>query len=311
MTSTFEAAPGITGIDTKMTGRSRVTSAYLVDADEPVLVETGPSASAEEVHAGLDGLGIGPGDLAHVVVTHIHLDHAGGIGHIASLFPEATLWVHERGARHLADPTRLVQSAAHAYGGEAELQKLYGTVRPAPADRLRALIDGDRIDLGNRALQALYTPGHASHHVALADSSTDAIFTGDAVGVHLPDVGFLRPAAPPPEFDLEQAITSIRAIRARARGTLMFSHYGPTRDVETVCDRAVVTIRTWSEAVRAGVEAEEDAGAVERRLREATKADIRGLSEDQLDRLEAVGGYRLNAMGLTRYWRERLEDQSS
>ena len=112
----FEVARGITAIDTFYGGRERYTAAYLLDADEPAIVETGPTTSFEPVVAGLERLGIGPADLAHIAVTHIHLDHAGGVGRIAERFPNATVWVHERGARHLADPTRLVASVTSIYG---------------------------------------------------------------------------------------------------------------------------------------------------------------------------------------------------
>src|SRR5205823_9088913 len=123
--ATFEAAPGITGVDTMMAGRPVATSAYLIHAAEPALVETGPTTSVEAVTAGLSSLGLGPDDLAHIVVTHIHLDHAGGVGRLAAAFPAATIWVHERGAPHLADPAKLVASAARVYG-EERMSELFG-----------------------------------------------------------------------------------------------------------------------------------------------------------------------------------------
>src|SRR5436853_3335161 len=186
--ATFAVADGLSAIDTVMTGRFLVTSAYLLDAVEPALVETGPSTSAEHVERGLAQLGMGPGDLAHVIVTHIHLDHAGGAGTIARRYPNARLWVHERGAPHLADPTKLVASTARTYG-EDRMRRFFGVVEPVPAERLTAISDGDRIPLGDRDLSVFATPGHASHHVCLEDSRTGAVFAGDALGVHLPDVG--------------------------------------------------------------------------------------------------------------------------
>src|SRR5687768_17121115 len=118
-----------------MCGRRQVTSCYLIEGEQPALVETGPSTSLDAVREGLDALGIGAGDLAHIVVTHIHLDHAGGAGSLAPHYPGATVWVHERGAPHLADPTKLVSSANRVYG-EAKLKELFGVVDPVPADRL-------------------------------------------------------------------------------------------------------------------------------------------------------------------------------
>ncbi|MET1011056.1 MAG: MBL fold metallo-hydrolase, partial [Actinomycetota bacterium] len=213
----LEVARGITAIDTFFGGRRRATAAYLLDADEPAIVETGPATSFDPVVAGLERLGIGRTDLAHVVVTHIHLDHAGGVWRIAERFPNATVWVHERGARHLADPTRLLASVTSIYGAET-MTSLFGPVEPVAAQRIRALGDGDLIELGRRHLETVSTPGHAKHHVALVDSATGAVFTGDALGIHPPDARVLRPATPPPDYDLELAIASIERIRERARG---------------------------------------------------------------------------------------------
>src|SRR5205823_230924 len=134
--STFEAAPGITAIDTLMAGRAGVTAAFLVEAPEPALVETGPSASLPALFEGLAALGVGAQDLAHVVVSHIHLDHAGGAGALLERFPRATVWVHARGAPHLADPGRLVASTIRSYGREA-VDRMFGPVTPVPSERLR------------------------------------------------------------------------------------------------------------------------------------------------------------------------------
>src|SRR5437867_6463677 len=145
MSSTYRAAEGITGVDTRMAGKTSITSAYLLHGSEPALVETGPTTSVRAVTAGLEELGLSPPDLAHIVVTHIHLDHAGGVGRLAKAFPSATVWVHERGAPHLADPEKLVQSATRVYG-EKRLQDLFGPVDPTPRERLRSIAEGDHVE---------------------------------------------------------------------------------------------------------------------------------------------------------------------
>ncbi len=254
----FEVAPGITAIDTFFGGRERYTAAYLLHDVEPAIVETGPTTSFEPVVAGLDSLGIGPKDLAHIVVTHIHLDHAGGVGRIAERYPDATVWVHERGSRHLADPSRLIDSAARIYGTEL-MASLFGPVEAVAAQRIRAVDGGNVIDLGSRRLDVLATPGHAKHHMALVDSATGAVFTGDALGIHPPDAGVLRPATPPPDYDLELALASIEAIRERAHGSkVLFSHFGPVEDVDRICDLASRRFRSWTEAVGRGLERTQD-----------------------------------------------------
>jgi glyoxylase-like metal-dependent hydrolase (beta-lactamase superfamily II) len=311
----FEVAPGITAIDTFFGGRERYTAAYLLHADEPAIVETGPTTSSAHVAAGLDALGVGATDLAHVVVTHIHLDHAGGVGRIADRYPRASIWVHERGARHLAEPARLVSSAERIYGPEL-LTSLFGPVDPVAPQRLRAVDDGAAIDLGGRTLDVLATPGHAKHHIALVDSSTGAVFTGDALGIHPPDAPVLRPATPPPDYDLELAVASIRAIRDRARGSkVLFSHFGPVEEVDRICDLAEGRFRSWTEAVGRELDRTDDLDEIVRVLERVAEEDVETGSEAALDlqRMETLSSVRMNAMGILRYWQLRREraDQAS
>lgn len=306
MADTYEAAAGITGIDTRMAGRRRVTSAYLVRAREPALVETGPTRSFEATTNGLRALGLDADDLAHVVVTHIHLDHAGGVGAIAAAFPTAKIWVHERGAPHLADPTKLVASATRLYG-EERMDELFGPMEPVPAGRIRSVDEGDRIDLGDRSLEVLYTPGHASHHIALADSATDAVFTGDALGVHLPDVGVLRPATPPPDIDIEAGAESIERIRIRARSVLLFSHFGPVTERDELCSIASTRLRRWGEVVRRGLEETDDLDRIAELLDRETASEFDPVREEapDLERYEILSSMRMNAAGLVRYWTKK------
>jgi len=313
VTRTFEAAPGIIAIDTRMFERENVTSAYLVTGPRPALVETGSATVADEVREGLRSLGVGPDDLAHIVVTHIHLDHAGGAGTLAPHFPSATVWVHERGAPHLADPTRLTASAERIYG-EDGLRRLFGPVEPVPEDRLRALTDMDSVDLGDgRRLTALHTPGHASHHVALLDSETGGAFVGDALGVFLPDVQILRPATPPPEFDLEQAIRSIERIRGVEPSSILFSHFGPMAEVEHVTTLAITRLERWTGVVEEALEETDDPARVAELLREGTAMETNPADADEgrragvAERYELLSSYEMNAMGIMRYLRKRRE----
>jgi glyoxylase-like metal-dependent hydrolase (beta-lactamase superfamily II) len=305
-------APGITAIDTFYAGQERYTAAYLLDAREPAIVETGPTTSLEHVAAGLDRLGIGPRDLAHVVVTHIHLDHAGGVGALSERYPAATIWVHERGAPHLADPTRLVASATTVYGRQ-RMRTLFGRVDPVAAQRIRSLADGDLIDLGDRSLTAAATPGHAKHQVALVDSATGAVFTGDALGIHPPDVPILRPATPPPDYDLELAIDSIERIRALAGELLLFSHFGPVGEVDRICDLAVRRFRDWTETVGRALERTQDFHEIVAVLDAESRRDLEtgaGAAID-LDRFEVLSSVRMNAMGIIRYWQLRREREQA
>ena len=305
---TFEVAPGITAIDTFYGGRERYTAAYLLGADEPLIIETGPATSFEPVVAGLDQLGIAATDLAHIVLTHIHLDHAGGVGRLAERYPKATVWVHQRGAPHLADPAKLVASATRIYG-EDQMASLFGPVDPVSPQRLRGLGDGDTIAFGRRSLDVIATPGHASHQVALVDSNTGAIFTGDALGIHVPDVPVLRPATPPPDFDVELTVASIERIRARARSVLLFAHFGPIEEIDRVCDLAIARTRAWTEVVREALLRTDDLDEIVALLEQEAARDAETGAEARIDlqRFEILSSIRMNAMGIVRYWRKRAE----
>jgi glyoxylase-like metal-dependent hydrolase (beta-lactamase superfamily II) len=310
-----QVADGITAVDTLMGGRPRYTAAYLLEARELTLVETGPGTSIDPVTDALDRLGVGPSALAHVVVTHVHLDHAGGVGGLSERFPEATIWVHERGAQHLADPARLVASATRVWG-EREMRDLFLPVQPVDASRLRPLADGDTIGMGDRSLAVLDTPGHASHHVALVDSRTGAVFTGDAIGIHVPDLPVLRPATPPPDFDLERYVASVERIRAAASSVLLFAHFGPLRDVDATCDLAIRRVRDWSRVVEDAMSSTDDPDELASRLEAAALDDIETGAEATLDlemledRLRLLSSIRMNAQGLARYWRKRKEREA-
>lgn len=310
MAETYEAASGITGIDTRMAGKATVTSAYLLHGDEPALVETGPTTSVEAVASGLGSLGLSAPDLAHIVVTHIHLDHAGGVGRLAHRFPRATIWVHNRGAPHLADPERLVESARRVYGPQ-RLQRLFGPVDPAPSERIRAVSEGDTIGLGSRSLEVLYTPGHASHHVALVDSLSGALFTGDALGIHLPDDRVLRPATPPPDIDLELGLESIDRIRRRARSVLLFSHFGPVSEVDELCSIAASRLRKWADIVRDALRETDDLDRIAELLDRRTASEFEGITAVDPSRYDVLSDMKMNAAGLARYWRKRQERQEA
>ena len=236
-------------IDTRMAGYSGITAGYLILSDRPCLVEPGTAGSAPVVQAALGELGIGENDLATVVVTHIHLDHAGGVGDIARMYPAAEVVVHEKGARHLADPSRLMRSARMVYGDS--LDTLFGELKPTDASRIRAVQDTGVIDLGGgRRLESHYSPGHAKHHVGLMDSRTGDLYVGDAAGIYIPETADVRPATPPPDFDLDTALESIGKFQSLGPQRLLFAHYGPVTDVDATLERSAEELRVWVDAVQ-------------------------------------------------------------
>lgn len=296
---------GVIEIDTLLGGWSRVTAGYLIEGPAPVLVETGSQSSVPALLKSLEDLGVAPGDLAGVAVTHIHLDHAGGVGDVARAFPKATVYVHEKGARHLADPERLVKSAATVYGDL--LDSLYGRLDPTPPERIHVLQDGETIEVGNgRTLTTIDSPGHAKHHLALHDSESGILFAGDAVGVRLPDVGVLRPATPPADFDLDQAINSLHKFKDRKPARVALAHYGLLPDPLGMLDEAEETLRQWAGVAERAWKAGDDIASA---LQEEFAPDAGKVAPDHLARLETLNGIHSNAAGL-KLWLERTDQHS-
>ena len=307
-------AEGITAIDTVLAGERELNSVYLVAATEPCLIETGPAADLIRLIPALTALGFGPDDLAHVIVTHIHMDHAGGVGDLLARFSRARVWVHEAGAAHLADPSRLIASTARTYG-QQRMADLFGGMRPTPADRIVAVADGDMIELGSRRLRTVHTPGHASHHIAVADERTGAVCTGEAIGSYLPWAPAFRPALPPPEVDVEAAHRSIARIRDLRPSTVLTSHFGPVPDPDDALTIAEERIDAWASDVRDVLEQNPDADidTITARLSERARDDFVRDAGRPIDeaRYDVLGSIRMNAQGLTRYWRKRWEREQA
>jgi glyoxylase-like metal-dependent hydrolase (beta-lactamase superfamily II) len=297
-------------IDTRMAGYEGITAGYLIRGDRPCLVETGTAPSAPVVRDALAALGIGPADLATVVVTHIHLDHAGGAGDIAAMFPAAQIVVHQRGARHLADPSRLMAGARLVYG--RALERLFGILAPVPAERIVALDDTGTVDLGGgRRLNSYYSPGHAKHHVGLVDSDTGDLYVGDAAGVYMPETGDVRPATPPPDFDMATALASIRMFAALRPARLMFSHYGPVDQVSETLDRSAEEINVWVEETRrvhaAGLDLDHAVAMVRDRTLDRYAAASPDADPALAERFERVSSVRGNVEGILQWLDKGLD----
>jgi glyoxylase-like metal-dependent hydrolase (beta-lactamase superfamily II) len=296
-------------IDTRMAGYDGITAAYLIRGDRPCLIETGTAPSAPVVRDALAALGVGPRELATVVVTHIHLDHAGGTGDIAHMFPAAEVVVHELGARHLADPSRLMASARMVYGDE--LDSLFGTLAPTPPERIRTVERTGIVDLGGgRLLESHYSPGHARHHVGLVDSLTGDLYVGDAAGIYIQETGDMRPATPPPDFDLQIALESLRLFAALQPTQLLFSHFGPVTAVAETLERSAAEINVWVDETRRARKAGLDLDHAVAMVAERTRQRYRVLADDADRELAAkydrISGAQGNVAGIMR-WLDKTE----
>jgi glyoxylase-like metal-dependent hydrolase (beta-lactamase superfamily II) len=288
-----------------MHGQPGITGTFVIKgSDQTALIETGPKSVVDNVYAGLEAAGID--HLDWILVTHIHLDHAGGAGTVAKRFPDAKIGVHEVGAPHLVDPSKLWSSAARIYGDNME--RLWGGIDPIDEQRIHVVGDGEKFDLGGVTLTAVETPGHAYHHHAYLSSDGD-LFSGDALGVRLPDVGFIRPATPPPEFHLPKAIASVERIRELNPTTLWPTHFGPhtegenPKDVDAFCDESIDAFNRWAEWVR---EARKETTEVDEAAAIVTKKAIAAIEgkvpEAARTRMENTSSYWMNTWGYMRYF---------
>ena len=243
----MQVAPSITMIDTLLGGIEGVTAAYLVASTNPALVETGAETSAGTLIDALHAMGMHPDDLAWLVLTHIHLDHCGGVGELAAAFPKATVVVHRRGARHLAEPERLVSASAAVYG---DLAPLYGGLTAVPQDRIMAVEDGERIPLGaSRELVMREALGHARHHMAVLDEATGTLMAGDALGVQFTGAGLYQ-ALPPPDIDIDRSLATLGMLADLTPETLLLGHYGPVPDPQEAIAAAVAQQSSLAAPVR-------------------------------------------------------------
>ncbi|MGH9103292.1 MAG: MBL fold metallo-hydrolase, partial [Acidimicrobiales bacterium] len=211
------------------------------------------------------------------------------------------VYVHEKGARHLVDPARLVDSASRVYGGL--LDSLYGRLEPTPPERVKVLADGEELQVApGRSLVAVDSPGHAKHHLGLHDSQSGLLFAGDAVGVRLPDVGVLRPAAPPPDFDLDQALASLTRFARRSPSGLALAHYGLVGDAQSLLEEAAETLRAWAGVAEAAWRGGTD---IAQALADAFGDKLAAVDAADRERLETLNGVHSNAAGLRRWLEQR------
>lgn len=237
-------------VDCHYTDRESYAAAYVVPHGQGVMiVETNTAWAVPGILARVEALGATPDDVTHVVITHVHLDHAGGASALMEACPRATLLAHPRAAPHAIDPSRLVASATQVYG-PARFADLYGTIGPIDAARVRVLDDEERLEVGGHALRALHTRGHADHHLCLVDEAVDAVFTGDAFGIRYPCLpGVHFPSTSPADFDPDAAIASARRVAATGVSTAWLTHFGALTGLPAAAEHLAAQLARYREAL--------------------------------------------------------------
>jgi glyoxylase-like metal-dependent hydrolase (beta-lactamase superfamily II) len=292
-------------IDDMHLGRPHVIATFLLTGAEPTLVDPGPASTLPNLEAGLAQHGYSLGDIRHILLTHIHLDHAAASGTITARYPDIRVYVHERGAQHIIDPERLLNSARQLYG--AQMATLWGEILPVPADQVTIVPDGATIALGERRMSAYDAPGHAKHHLVYFEAATGAAFVGDNAGVRLPGFDYVRPATPPPDIDIEQWQQTLDLIAGLAPQTLYLTHFGAYHDAQRHIEEYRARLLRWAEQVRQGLASGADESAQILQLRQLADAELSAMSEaDRALHQQASPGEQSWA-GLARYWRKRSD----
>jgi glyoxylase-like metal-dependent hydrolase (beta-lactamase superfamily II) len=291
-------------IDLRFRGMPRViASAALRLPDGFAVVDPGPSTCLPALEAGLGALGGSLADVRHLVLTHIHLDHAGATGSIVAQVPNARVYVHERGAPHMIDPTRLLASATRLYGDQ--MDTLWGRFDPVPASQVTALAGGETLVLAGRSLHVRYTPGHAVHHVSYLDESDGTAYVGDTCGIRV--VGdFTIAATPPPDIDIEQWQRSLDLIEEWKPAALFLTHFGPVADAAghlLQYRRVLVEAAAFvGRSLTAGDADEDRVADFVRHMRGKARA---ALPEADAVALELAAPFDQIWAGLARYWRKK------
>jgi glyoxylase-like metal-dependent hydrolase (beta-lactamase superfamily II) len=273
-------------IDLHFLGYRRAIGVYLVEtADGPSLFDCGPATTLEGLREGLGERGLGLTDVRHLLLSHIHLDHAGAAGTIVREHPDLTIWVSAIGAPHLSDPSRLEASARRLYG--ERFDPLWGELAPVPEANIR-LAEGDVL-----GWEAFPAPGHASHHVCYLRDGT--LLAGDACGVRVQPSRYVLPVAPPPDVDVEAWHATIAEIRRRDPERLALVHFGVATDVDGHLERLEAELDRWTALVGSGLDAE------------AFAAEVRPAAGPDAQLYDAVAPYDQSWKGLARYWAKRTE----
>jgi glyoxylase-like metal-dependent hydrolase (beta-lactamase superfamily II) len=287
-------------IDTHHLGRDGTIACYLIMGAQPMLVDPGPAVCLPAVEAGLAHHGLTLADIHAVLLTHIHLDHAGAVGSIVAANPHITVYVHQRGAPHLIDPSRLLKSATRIYGNL--MDTLWGEFLPVPAARMVQLTGSEQLQLGGHTYTVLDAPGHAIHHVIYQRQHDRVAFVGDTAGIRMQGFRYVRPATPPPDIDLEAWDDTLAALRTLDPQVLCLTHFGPVYDVAAHLDAVHTNNWRWAERMRTwiadGVDAEQQLVL----LKAAATAEMGDeATPDGIAAYQKGASVEMSWQGLTRY----------
>src|SRR5262245_32868275 len=299
-------ASGLDYVDLNFLGRPEIIATAILHGPAGVaFVDPGPSTSLDQLTTSLTRKGIRFEDVRQILVTHIHLDHAGATGSILAKFPHIEVFVHQRAAPHLADPAKLLASAGRLY--PQDMERLRREVLPVDPARLRPIDGGARLTVVGRYIETAYTRGHASHHVSYYDGASRVAFVGDTAGICRGLGTYVMPPTPPPDIDLEAWRQSERKILAWEPDTLFLTHFGPYHGARPHLQAMFDTLAEWSQIVQRLLAdaAMSDDDRQQRFVEEAFQDLRRRVGETEAIGYTKAGGLNFSYQGLARYWRKR------
>jgi glyoxylase-like metal-dependent hydrolase (beta-lactamase superfamily II) len=300
----------ITTIDDNWMGRPRSIGTALLESDgHRAIVDPGPGSTLDTLKKEFRAHGASVSELDAILLTHIHLDHAGATGALLKENPRLAVYVHKLGAPHMIDPSKLLASAARLWPDT--LQQLFGDALPVPAENLRILEGGETIQLGSRKIEVAYTPGHASHHVSYFEDVEGVAFVGDTTGVRIEGHSYMMPATPPPDIDLRIWDSSFAAILERKPKRLFLTHFGFSEDPAGHIAQFRERLHRWMEMTERILQtARDDAQAMESFMA-ATRAEIaQNLPAEDVEQYIQTAGLNLSFLGLARHVRKRAQAAS-
>ncbi len=254
MVDTKEVAENIYMIDDQLYSIPKFGSVYLLNEERKALIDTGPATSNSVVLDGIRQLGVSPEDMNYIIVTHIHLDHAGGAGLLIRDMPDAQVIVHHRGAKHLVNPAKLIASAMAARTHDDKDLIEYNEVVPIEEERVKPVYDGNVIKLSEQqTLKSIDAPGHAPHELCIQESRNNGLFTGDAAGISIADNAVLTVITPPPSFDADLSINTLKKLMELRASRIYFAHFGMSCEVQENLQLAIDTLQTWGNIINESV----------------------------------------------------------
>jgi len=291
-------------------GEEEIVGSYIIAGkDQLAIIDPGPGSTAQALLTLLQEAGFDPRDVTHLLATHIHLDHAGGVGTLLHAMPRATVYVHSKGAPHLVDTTKFVASVTRIYG--ARTNELWGKVESVPQERMQVIEGGDVLEIAGRRLEVHYTPGHAIHHVIFFDVHSGELFAGDVAGVKLQGIDYVRPPTPPPDLDLEAWSASIDKLKQLRPDLLYLGHFGPTQNVTKQLEQLRERLFSWGEFVLSALRDGKGEEEIIRLLSAQTQPELLRVAQDErvLQRYDLSTNYPMTVQGYIRYWKLKSQNR--